>query len=86
VHHSSAVAECKCRSLIRQALEGSYPSLKIPADLLLLYSSCNHHSMARDSWVHRLDWRAFVPEPNKSSLMDVYQLHPDSWIGSYYCC
>jgi hypothetical protein len=55
VHHSSAVAECKCRSLIRQALEGSYPSLKIPADLLLLYSSCNHRSMARYFWGHRLD-------------------------------
>ncbi len=48
MHHSSAVEECKCRSLIRQALEGSYLSLKMDADLLQLYSSCNHHSMARD--------------------------------------
>ena len=86
MHHSSAVEVCKCRSSIRQALEDSYLSLKIPADLLLLYSSCNHHSMARDLWGHLLDWMAFVPEPNRSSLMDVFQLHPDSWTGSYCCC
>jgi len=50
VHHSSAVEACKCRSLIRQALVGSFLSLKIPADLPRVYSSCSHHSMAaRDS-------------------------------------
>ena len=86
MHHSSAVEECKCRSLIKQALEGSYLSLMMPVDLLLVYLSCNHHSMARDFWGHRLDWRAFDPEPNKSSLMDVSLLHPDSWTSSYYCC
>ena len=85
MHHSSAVEECKCRSLIKQALEGSFLSLKMPADLLLLYSSYNHHSMARDFWGQLLDLRAFVPEPNKSSLMDVSLLHPNSLISSYYC-